>query len=63
MSAGRKLIFIVSYFEKLRIKEGKPKSKHRLEMEEVWSHKGGLNTSRPGSTSRGYVSILALFFP
>ncbi|KAF2091561.1 hypothetical protein K490DRAFT_20491, partial [Saccharata proteae CBS 121410] len=29
------------YFEKLRIKEGKPKSKDRLKMEELWSREGG----------------------
>jgi hypothetical protein len=28
------------YFEKLRIKQGKPKSKKRTEMEEVWGPKG-----------------------
>ena len=28
------------YFEKLRIKQGKPKSKKRKEMEEVWGSKG-----------------------
>jgi hypothetical protein len=32
------------YFEKLRIKEGKPKGKKRLEMEETHGAKGGLDT-------------------
>lgn len=35
------------FFEKLRIKEGKPKSKHRLEMEELWY---------PAGLSRDYDS-------
>lgn len=30
------------YFEKLRIKQGKPKTKHRLAMEETWG-KGGMD--------------------
>jgi hypothetical protein len=34
------------YFEKLRIKEGKPKGKKRLEMEETHGGMGGLNTER-----------------
>jgi hypothetical protein len=31
------------YFEKVRIKTGKPKSKHRMEMEEVWDDLGGMD--------------------
>ncbi|KAI1618718.1 hypothetical protein EDD36DRAFT_460357 [Exophiala viscosa] len=30
------------FFEKLRIKQGKPKSKKRVEMEDVWGRKGGM---------------------
>jgi hypothetical protein len=32
------------YFEKLRIKEGKPKSKKREEMEEIHAKDGGIDT-------------------
>lgn len=32
------------YFEKLRIKEGKPESKKRLEMEEIHGKEGGIET-------------------
>ena len=37
-------VFYAAYvfFEKLRIKEGKKKSKARLEMEEVWGNNGGV---------------------
>ncbi|KAI1204611.1 uncharacterized protein F4807DRAFT_328264 [Annulohypoxylon truncatum] len=31
------------YFEKLRIAAGKPKSKHRKEMEEIWAWRGGFD--------------------
>ncbi|KAF7971358.1 hypothetical protein HWV62_21388 [Athelia sp. TMB] len=31
------------YFEKKRVAEGKPKSKHRLGMEEAWGTEGGLS--------------------
>jgi hypothetical protein len=41
------------YFEKVRLAEGKPKSKHRLEMEEIWGDKGGFNVTR--GHHRGYV--------
>lgn len=34
------------YLEKLRIKEGKPKSKHREEMEKIWADNDGLDTGR-----------------
>jgi hypothetical protein len=34
------------YFEKLRIKEGKPKSKKRQQMEELHAKSGGLETER-----------------
>jgi hypothetical protein len=33
------------FFEKLRIKQGKPKSKFREEMEEIWAVEGGFPTS------------------
>lgn len=36
------------YFEKLRIKEGKPKSKDRLKMEELWAKEGGFNVVTAG---------------
>lgn len=38
-------IFYAAYcfFEKLRLKEGKPKSKFRLEMEDVWVKRGGFD--------------------
>jgi hypothetical protein len=31
------------FFEKLRVKENKPKSKKRKEMEEVWAKHGGMD--------------------
>lgn len=34
------------YFEKLRIKEDKPKSKKRLDMEKIWTSQGGMDTKR-----------------
>ncbi|KAF2030612.1 hypothetical protein EK21DRAFT_88734 [Setomelanomma holmii] len=34
------------YFEKLRIKEKKPKGIKRLEMEDVWASQGGMDTER-----------------
>ncbi|QDS68707.1 hypothetical protein FKW77_003800 [Venturia effusa] len=34
------------FFEKLRIKQGKPKSKDRLEMERVWGERGGFDVER-----------------
>jgi len=33
------------YLEKIRIAEGKPKSKDRVKMEELWSSKGGFDTT------------------
>ncbi|KAK4144879.1 uncharacterized protein C8A04DRAFT_11100 [Dichotomopilus funicola] len=42
-AAGAKLPLFYGayvYFEKLRVKEGKPKSKHRLGMEEEWGRNG-----------------------
>ncbi|KAF8477090.1 hypothetical protein BDZ91DRAFT_769332 [Kalaharituber pfeilii] len=37
------------YFEKCRLKEGKDKSKHRLEMEKRWSREGGVDIKTPGN--------------
>jgi hypothetical protein len=53
-------VFYAAYvfFEKLRLAEGKQKSKHRLEMEEIWGGKGGFNITR--GHSRGYV-VFSLF--
>ncbi|ORY14936.1 hypothetical protein BCR34DRAFT_598839 [Clohesyomyces aquaticus] len=37
------------YFEKMRVKEGKPKSKHREDMERMYKDEGGINIKeRPG---------------
>lgn len=49
-------VFYAAYvfFEKMRLAEGKPKSKHRLEMEKIWSPKG-FNIER--GHHRGYVAI------
>ena len=58
------------YFEKLRIKEGKPKSKKREEMEEMHCKDGGLDIKnalnrvicmrgeRPSIDSYGRLSII-----
>ena len=40
------------FFEKLRLKEGKPKSKHRLEMERLWAAEGGVDTKRAAHNQR-----------
>lgn len=40
------------YLEKLRVKEGKAKSKHRQDMEKIWASEGGFNTTRPGPSTR-----------
>jgi len=58
-------VFYAAYvfFEKVRLAEGKPKSKHRLEMEEIWGGKGGFDISR--GHHRGYVAFFfsfSLFF-
>lgn len=37
------------FFEKLRIKQGKPKSKFREEMEEIWAWQSGFSTHRTGT--------------
>lgn len=42
------------YFEKLRIKEGKPKSKHRMDMERIWAHSNGFDTKR-ASHNKGFI--------
>lgn len=41
------------FFEKLRLKEGKPKSKFRLEMEDVWVKRGGFDVKF--RHERGYL--------
>jgi hypothetical protein len=43
--------FYASYvfFEKLRIKQGKEKSKDRLEMERLWGYRGGFDTTTVSS--------------
>ncbi|RYP51707.1 hypothetical protein DL768_003008 [Monosporascus sp. mg162] len=38
------------YFEKLRIAESKPKSQHRLDMEEIWGRRGGFDTEHDQRT-------------
>ncbi|TGO35685.1 hypothetical protein BHYA_0150g00090 [Botrytis hyacinthi] len=40
------------FFEKVRIRDGKPKSKHREEMEKQWASEGGVDTKTP--SSQGY---------
>ncbi|KAK0748335.1 hypothetical protein B0T21DRAFT_278363 [Apiosordaria backusii] len=42
------------FFEKIRIKEGKPKTKHRLEMEQLWGARGA---DREYDASRGYWTL------
>ncbi|KAI1407645.1 hypothetical protein F5Y13DRAFT_124051 [Hypoxylon sp. FL1857] len=39
------------YFEKLRIAKGKPKSKHREEMEDIWEGQGGFDLTIDSRTS------------
>lgn len=39
------------YFEKRRIAEGKPKSKHRLEMEDIWEPQGGFDREHDHRTT------------
>lgn len=53
LEGSMSLVFYASYvfFEKLRLKQGKPESKKRLEMEDAWASKGGVDRSRPS----GYV--------
>ncbi|CAD0110173.1 unnamed protein product [Aureobasidium uvarum] len=48
-------VFYAAYvfFEKVRLAEGKPKSKHRVEMEEIWGGNGGFNVTR--GHHRGYL--------
>lgn len=45
LSGAKSPLFYGAYvfFEKLRVKEGKPKSKRRMEMEEIWGEQGGLD--------------------
>ncbi|KAI0835875.1 hypothetical protein F5Y06DRAFT_288958 [Hypoxylon sp. FL0890] len=39
------------YFEKLRIAQGKPKSRHREEMEDIWCHRGGFDRKTDNRSS------------
>ncbi|KAF1990250.1 hypothetical protein K402DRAFT_460362 [Aulographum hederae CBS 113979] len=50
------------YFEKLRIKEGKKKSKHREEMEERWQEKGGFDLDTPHNKRYKIPSRMGLAF-
>ncbi|KAI5856850.1 hypothetical protein BZA05DRAFT_471014 [Tricharina praecox] len=52
-------VFYAAYvfFEKLRIKEKKPKGKHRVEMERVWGKSGGFDTTHVGG-GRGWVACM-----
>ncbi|KAK3941114.1 hypothetical protein QBC46DRAFT_110265 [Diplogelasinospora grovesii] len=45
-------VFYAAYvfFEKIRIKEGKPKTKHRRDMEDIWEHRGGFDRERDANT-------------
>jgi len=49
------------YFEKLRLKEGKPKSKHRTEMEDIWGKTGGFDIKHTGGGSGRYAMPLSSF--
>jgi hypothetical protein len=42
------------FFEKIRIAQNKPKSKHREEMEDIWAPKGGFDREHDGR--HGYVA-------
>jgi hypothetical protein len=48
-------VFYAAYvfFEKLRIRDGKPKTKFRQEMEDVWGHEGGFDRRTPSNV--GYI--------
>ncbi|KEQ79565.1 hypothetical protein M438DRAFT_283436 [Aureobasidium pullulans EXF-150] len=50
-------VFYAAYvfFEKMRIAEGKPMSKHRQEMESIWGDSGGFNITR--GHHRGYLCL------
>ncbi|KAJ9641063.1 hypothetical protein H2201_007998 [Coniosporium apollinis] len=52
-------VFYAAYvfFEKMRIKEGKKKTKEREEMEAIWGPKGGFEIEKNMSTARYIVSI------
>jgi hypothetical protein len=43
------------YFEKLRIKHGKPKSDDRLEMEDLYGHEGGVNITKMSHTQAWFI--------
>ncbi|AEO66215.1 uncharacterized protein THITE_2114178 [Thermothielavioides terrestris NRRL 8126] len=50
LTGAKSPIFYAAYvfFEKLRIKERRPKSKHRLAMEDIWGPEGGLSRDHDG---------------
>ncbi|KAK7753885.1 hypothetical protein SLS62_004251 [Diatrype stigma] len=52
-TGARSTVFYAAYvyFEKLRIAEGKPKSKHRLIMEDIWEPRGGFDREHDHRTS------------
>lgn len=43
-------------FEKMRLRDGKPKTEHRLGMERVWEARGGVPTDGPVRTPITHVS-------
>ncbi|CAK1357536.1 hypothetical protein CB0940_07735 [Cercospora beticola] len=51
-------VFYAAYvfFEKLRLAEGKPKSKHRLEMEDYWAPQGGFDIVHGHNTHYNYMN-------
>lgn len=50
LAGNQSKVFYAAYvfFEKQRILQGKPKSKKRLEMEDVWGGQGGIDRERQG---------------
>ncbi|TVY84794.1 hypothetical protein LSUE1_G001029 [Lachnellula suecica] len=58
MAGNTSSVFYSSYvfFEKLRIRDGKPKSKARLEMEGIYQKEGGVDTKRRND---GMVFVMA----
>ena len=56
-NTGTSILFYASYvyFEKLRVKQRKPKSKHREEMEHIWGEDGfDIETSSRGVSRTRY---------
>ncbi|KAK3303733.1 uncharacterized protein B0T15DRAFT_504901 [Chaetomium strumarium] len=52
LTGAKSAVFYAAYvfFEKMRIKEGKPKSKHRLDMEKEWD-RGGIDRTIDGNST------------